>query len=180
MVVYYRVRFSLWCLTPFSKIVQLYRGGQFIEGGNHRLFIAERLLISISVERWGHFAQIFFFTRGPTLKCMTTPWLTIQIGSKILSDEYSIIILTGRKITYENGRKKNKKKCNLTLFASFKPGIPQERYLEPGEDMVLFVLILHTNAFSNKFVCNVRRSKNETFLTKMSARSSYTCIFLYN
>jgi hypothetical protein len=73
MVVYYRVRFSLWCLTPFSKIVQLYRGGQFIEGGNHRLFIAERLLISISVERWGHFAQIFFFRRGPTLKCMTTP-----------------------------------------------------------------------------------------------------------
>jgi hypothetical protein len=41
----------------------------------------------------------------------------------------------------------------LSFFASFKPGIPPETYLEPEEDMVLCVPILHTNAFSNKFVC---------------------------
>ena len=62
-------------------------------------FIAEKLLISISVERGRATLPRFFFTRGPTLKCMTMPWLRIKIGSKILSDEYSIIILTGRKIT---------------------------------------------------------------------------------
>ena len=65
----------------------------------------------------------------------------------------------------------------MSFFASFKPGIPQERYLEPEEDMVLFVPILHTNAFSNKFVCNVLRTKIETFLTKCRpvwVKSSYT------
>jgi hypothetical protein len=48
---------------------------------------------------------------------MTMPRLTIQIGNKILSDEYSIIILTGRKITYEKGRQKISKKeiCHFLL-----------------------------------------------------------------
>ena len=29
MVVYYWIRFSLWCLTPLATIFQLYRGSQF-------------------------------------------------------------------------------------------------------------------------------------------------------
>jgi hypothetical protein len=123
MVVYYWIRFSLWCLTPLATIFQLYRAVSLLReengvpGENHRLSIAERLLISISVERGMATLPRFLFTRGPTLKCMTMPWLTIQIGNKILSDEYSIIILTGQKITYENGRQQISKHaiCHFLL-----------------------------------------------------------------
>ena len=53
------VWFGLWCFTPLSTIFQLYRGGQFIVGGNHRKppTCRKSLKLYHIMLYWVHFAR---------------------------------------------------------------------------------------------------------------------------